>query len=174
LVNIEKGNPEYYYYLGEVYNELDQPASSIIAYKNAVDKDSTHLRSLFRLGKYFVVIQEKNQALFYIEKGLEFYPEDIALINLKALALFNDSQFERAIPWFEKLIELGEQKEYIYTKLAHCYYKNWNFEKAKNTYRILLDIDDTNEEAYFNLGHVFFKNKELDSAQYFIKKSIEV
>ena len=41
-------------------------------------------------------------------------------------------------------------------------------------YRILLDIDDTNEDAYYNLGHVFFKNRELDSAQYFIKKSIEV
>ena len=66
------------------------------------------------------------------------------------------------------------KKEYIYTKLAHCYFKNWDFDKAKETYRILLDIDDTNEEAYFNLGHVFFKNKELESAQYFIKKSIEV
>ncbi len=126
------------------------------------------------MGKYYVLKREKDSVLKYVDAGLYFYENDVSLINWKALALFNDLEFEKAIPWFEKLVELGEQKEYIYTKLAHCYFKNWDFDKAKETYRILLDIDDTNEEAYYYLGHVFFKNKELDSAQYFVKKSIEV
>src|SRR5665811_1324854 len=48
-------NPEYQYYLGEAFQELDQPASALTAYKKAVKLDSTHLRSLFRLGKYFTI-----------------------------------------------------------------------------------------------------------------------
>ena len=80
--------------------------------KRPVALDSTHLRSLFQLAKYYTVKQERDNALKYIEKGLQFYETDVALINLKALVLFNDYQYNNAIPWFEKLLELGEDKDY--------------------------------------------------------------
>ncbi|MFT6994786.1 MAG: tetratricopeptide (TPR) repeat protein, partial [Maribacter sp.] len=66
LVAINNQNPEYHYYLGEVYRELEQPASSLVGYKNAVEIDSTHLRSLFQLGKYFTIKQERDNALRYV------------------------------------------------------------------------------------------------------------
>lgn len=174
LVTTEKENPEYYYYLGEAFRELDQPASSLVAYKNAVENDSTHLRSLFQLGKYFVVKQEKSEALSYIEKGLEFYPDDVSFINLKALVLFNDAAYEKAIPWFEKVLELGETKEYVYEKLAYCYYKEWDFEKAKANYMKMLEIDDTNSDTYFKLAEAYRKNKQLDSAEVNIQEAMNI
>ncbi|NHF58465.1 tetratricopeptide repeat protein [Flavobacteriaceae bacterium TP-CH-4] len=174
LVSTNKTNPEYRYYQGEAFRELDQIASSLVAYKKAVDLDSTHLRSLFRLGKYYTVKLERGAALKYVNRGLEFYKNDVALVNLKALILYNDDQFENAIPWFEKVLELGEKKEYIYSKLAYCYYKNWEFDKAKAMYRILSAIDDTNPDAYFGLGSVYLRNKQLDSAEINFKTAIEV
>lgn len=168
------GNPEYQYYLGEAYRELGQPASGLIAYKNAVQIDSTHLRSLFQLGKYFTIKQQRDQALEYIDKGLEFYNNDVSLVNLKALVYFNDYQYGKAISWFEKVLELGEHKEYIYEKLAYCYYKNWDFDKAKDTYQELLKLNDENSDTYFGLAEVYRKNKELDSAEVYIKKAMEI
>lgn len=174
LTSVEKENPEYYYYLGEAFRELEQPASSLVAYKSAVEKDSTHLRSLFQLGKYFVVKQEKNEALKYLEKGLEFYPEDVAMINLKALVFFNDNAYEKAIPFFEKVLALGETKEYVYEKLAYCYYKEWDFEKAKANYRKMLEIDDNNSDIYFKLAEAYRKNKQLDSAEINIWEAMNI
>ena len=174
LVSIEKENPEYHYYLGEAFRELSQPSSSLVAFKNAVEKDSTHLRSLFQLGKYFVVKQEKNEALNYIDKGLEFYPEDVAMVNLKALVLFNDNSYEKAIPWFEKVLDLGETKEYVYEKLAYCYYKQWDFEKAKANYMKMLEIDDSNSDTYFKLAEAYRKNKQLDSAKINIQEAMNI
>lgn len=84
-------NPEYQYYLGEAFQELDQPASALTAYKKAVKLDSTHLRSLFRLGKYFTIKLERDQALKYVDAGLQFYENDVAFINLKALVYYNDT-----------------------------------------------------------------------------------
>ena len=174
LVADENTNPEYYYYQGEAHRELEQEASSVVAYKKAVGLDSTHLRSLFRLGKYFVVQQMPSDALTYIDKGLQFYEDDVALINLKALTYFNNDQFEKAIPPFERLLELGEQKEHIYLKLAQSYYKEWEFEKAKNTYNELLGLDDSVSEAYNGLAAVYWKTKQLDSAEINYKMAIEV
>ena len=174
LTAVAKDNAEYYYYLGETFRELQQPASSIVAYKNAVQNDSAHLRSLFQLGKYFVTKMETAQALKYIDKGLSYYGNDVALVNLKAITLFNNNEYKKALPFFEKLLELGEQKEFIYNKLAYCYFKNWEFEKAKATYNILLDIDERNAHVYYNLSQVYLKNRQLDSAKYFLKTAIEV
>ena len=174
LVRDDANNPEYLYYQGESFRELDQPASSLVAYKKAVEVDSTHLKSIFQLGKYFVIQRETTQALFYLDKGLQFYADDVSLINLKGLALFNNNAYDKALPLFERLIELGEKKEFVYTKLAHCYYKAWDFEKAKSTYHRLIEIDDYNHDAYYNLGAVFFKDRVIDSAKYYIRKAIKV
>jgi len=167
-------NPEYQYYLGQAFQELEQSASALIAYKAAVELDSTHLRSLFQLGKYFTIKLERNQALKYVDAGLRFYESDVSLINLKALIYYNDNQYQAAIPWFERLLELGETKPYVYEKLAYSYYKNWEFEKAKATYRTLIGIDDQNSDTYFGMASVLFRNKQLDSAEIYINKAMNV
>lgn len=174
LTGSESDNPEYHYYLGQTFQELEQPASALIAYKKAVALDSTHLRSLFQLGKYFTIKLERDQALKYVDAGLRFFENDVSLINLKALIYYNDNQYQIAIPWFERLLELGENKPYVYEKLAYCYDKNWEFEKAKATYRTLIGIDDQNSDTYFGMATVLQRNKQLDSAEIYINKAMKV
>ena len=48
-------NPEYFYYLGESLKELNLMPEGLVAYKQSVKLDSTHLRSIFQLGKYYVM-----------------------------------------------------------------------------------------------------------------------
>ncbi|WP_212635328.1 tetratricopeptide repeat protein [Pseudozobellia thermophila] len=174
LIAINATNPEYHYYLAETYAGLDQPASSLNSYKRAIENDSLHLRSLFQLGKYFVAKREKETALSYIDQGLSVYPDDVSLINLKALAYFNNDEYPKALPLFERLVELGEAKEYILSKLAYCYFKNWEFQKAKSVYRQVLLLNDKNADAYYNLGLVYLKEQQTDSAHIHIRRSIEV
>ncbi|MDO6517379.1 tetratricopeptide repeat protein [Zobellia uliginosa] len=174
LTNVTDDNAEYHFYLGETFREEKKTERGLVSYKNAVVIDSTHLRSLFQLGKYYVGQREKDSALTFIDKGLHFYESDVAMLNLKALAYYNNDEYTKARPYFEKLIALGEHKEYIYEKLAYCYFKEWEFEPAKINYRKVLELNDENADAYFNLGQVFWKDRQIDSAQYYIKESIAV
>ncbi|MBC6997237.1 tetratricopeptide repeat protein [Cytophaga sp. FL35] len=41
LIASNDSNPEYHYYLGEIFTELNQPASSLNSYKKAIEKDSS-------------------------------------------------------------------------------------------------------------------------------------
>ncbi|MGC1516066.1 MAG: tetratricopeptide repeat protein [Maribacter sp.] len=174
LADAYPGNTEYHYHLGEAYSALDERKVSLEHYNKAVQLDSTHLRSLFQLAKYHTIKQERDNALRYIDKGLEFYGNDVALINLKALVLYNDFQYKNAIPLFERVLELGETKDYVYEKLGDCYTKNWEFEKAKEMYGILLQRNDANSQTYFDLASVYWKEEKLDSAKALIKKGMEV
>lgn len=110
LVDMGPDNPEYHYYLAEAHRQTDQPSSSLVSYKNALEQDSTHLKSLFQLGKYFTIKRETQQALHYVDKGLQYVENDVALVNLKALIYYNNNQFGAAIPWFERVLALGEHK----------------------------------------------------------------
>lgn len=174
LDSLNSENPEFQFYLGEAKRKEGKVIASLNQYKKAITLDSTHLRSLFQLAKYYTVKQERDMALNYIEKGLDFYGNDVSFINLKALVLFNDYQYENAIPWFEKVLELGETKDYVYEKLAHSYNHNWEFEKAKEAYNILLDRDDENSQTYFSMAKVYVKEKKLDSAKLYVKRAMEV
>lgn len=167
------GNPEYYYYMGISMLKLDSTKAGVQFFKNAYNLDNEHLRSIFQLGKYYISQQEKDSTLLFVDKGLDFYPNDVSLINLKALALFNNDEYEKAMILFEKLLELGEVKPYIYEKLGSCYYKLWEFEKAKGAFSVLLNFEASISTAYNGLGQVYWKERKLDTAAIFFKKAIQ-
>ncbi len=172
LIRKDSINPEYHYYLGRVQQQNGDEIAANFSFTNALKSDSTHLRSLYALGKFYVGIQQKDSALPYIDAGLRFYDDDVALIHLKALAFFNDGQYEKAIPYFERLLELGENKPFIRQKLGFSYFRNWQYDEAKEQYYQLLKVENYKVEGYNSLAEVFLREKQLDSAEYYINKYI--
>lgn len=166
-------NPEFHYYLGKAYQELKEYKKGNKALVEATRLDSTHLRSIFLLGKYYVSVEELALALEILDLGLQSAPNDVALINLKALAYFNNGSFQKAIPLLERLVELGETKPFVFKKLGHAAAERWEYEKAKKAYRRLDTFPNYEADASKGLGAVYFKEKQLDSAEFYFKKSIE-
>lgn len=174
LIADNKLNPEYFYYQGEAMREMDRIEKGIAAYKKAVQIDSTHLRSLFQLGKYYVLQRELDSVVKYVDKGLYFYENDVGLINLKALAYYNHNRPWLALPLFERLVELGEDKAYIHEKMGQAYLVLSRFKEAKAAYFKMLEFDGEDPIALYGIGNAYWKLQERDSAKTYIKKSIEV
>ena len=167
-------NPEYFYYLGNAFNDLDSISKSITWYKKAIAIDSTHLRSIYEVAKYYVAEQERDSVVKYADKGLSFYENDVSIINLKALALYNNDEFKAAIPLFEKMVALGETtKFYIFERLGNAYFTTNQYKKAIDNYNKSLEIDEANARVLFSIGKVFWEDKQLDSAKVYIKKAID-
>lgn len=127
---------------------------------------------MFQLSKYYLVKRETDSVITYTNQGLDFYPDDVALINLKALSFFNNAQYSKAIPLFEQLRTLGEHKIYLFMKLGFAYFSTWEFEKAKEMYKIAIAMENDNSDAHYELGHVYLKDRQLDSARIFVEKAV--
>ncbi|KQC30151.1 tetratricopeptide repeat protein [Flagellimonas eckloniae] len=173
LINPRSENPEFYYYLGKILQSKLDYQKGNKALKKAIDLDSTHLRSIYLLGKYYVSVEEPSNALETIELGLKTAPNDVALLNLKALAHFNSGFYDKSAPLFLRLLELGEKKPFVYRKLGYSQFKNHDLDNAKETYQTLAKIKNNEADAYFGLGEVYLEEKKLDSAETYFKKSIE-
>ncbi len=173
LVMPESTNPEFYYYLGKAHQsnlDLDEANNAL---KKAIQLDSAHLRSIYLLGRYYVGVKEPANAIEIVDLGLETAPNDVALINLKALANFDAGYYDKAAPLFDRLVELGEQKPFLYKKQGYSHFKNWDFEPAKKAYHSLGEIQGYEADGYLGLGQIFLKEKKLDSAEIYYKKTIE-
>ena len=133
-------NPEFFYYLGKAHQQKSEYKIGNQALEKAVELDRTHLRSIYLLGKYYVMVKEPSHAHEILDLGLSTAPDDVALINLKALAYFNNGYFKEAAELFERLVELGEDKPFIFKKLGYAHFKNWEFEKAIGAYRRIGEI----------------------------------
>tara|TARA_R110002033_G_scaffold79931_2_gene130961 strand:+ start:31092 stop:32168 length:1077 start_codon:yes stop_codon:yes gene_type:complete len=175
LVSEYPNNPEYFYYLGSAYADLDSIPKSVQLFKSAIARDSTHLRSIYEVAKYYVSEQELDSVVKYADKGLNFYENDVAIINLKALALYNNDEFKAAIPLFEKMVALGETtKFYIFERLGNAYFKTEDLDNAIGNYKKSLFLDSENARVLFSLGNTFWKQQKLDSATVYIQQSIDV
>lgn len=172
LTALNKGNAEFYYYLGKALQSNLTYEQGNTALQKAIVLDSTHLKSIYLLGKYYVEVEETSNALKIIEQGLRTAPDDVALINLKALAHFNNGNYAMAAPLFERLIALGERKPFVHKKLGYSHFSIGNYEMAHKAYRALLDFTNYEADAYYGLAEVFLKEQQLDSAEIYMKKSI--
>jgi len=175
LIEKDDQNPQYHYYLGLILKqELGTSKESIVSFKEAFKRDSTHLKSINEIGKYYVLYKERDSVIRYVDKGLEFYPNSTELINLKALALYNDTDYENAQLLFERLIELKQEKQYIYEKLGLCYFRNEAYKKSLTAYKRVLKFDDEDIKALNALGHIYWKLGDYEKAIAYIEKSIKV
>lgn len=175
LIAENNNNPEYYYYLANAYSNLDYIPQNIKTYKKAIAIDSTHLRSIYQVAKYYTSKWERDSVVKYADKGLRFYENDVSIINLKAIAVYNNDEFKTAILLFEKLVSLGEtDKAYIFERLGNAYFKSNNFDKAIENYKTALTLDAENAKVLLSLGNVFWEQKQIDSAKAYINKSIDV
>lgn len=173
LTDTSDENPEFYYYLGKSLQANLDYKNGNIALEKAITIDSAHLKSIYLLSRYYVGVEEPANAINSIELGLRTAPDDVALINLKALTKFDIGEYEVAARQFERLLELGEKKPFIYQKLGYAQANIRQYKKAKNTYRQLSDMTNYEADAYKGLGRVFLMEKELDSAEVYFLKSIE-
>ncbi len=173
LMEATRKNPEFFYYLGKALQATLDYDKGNKALQKAIAIDSTHLRSIYLLGKYYVSVEEPQNALKTIDLGLETAPNDVALMNLKALVKFDVGEYEIAASLFERLLELGEKKPFIYRKLGYSLANRWKYKEAKEAYKQLGGISDYQADAYLGLAQVYLQEQQLDSAETYFLKSIE-
>ncbi len=166
-------NPEFYFYLGKSLQRTLGSNKAVNAYKKAVALDSTHLRSIYALGRIYLRKEQPSNAFEIIDIGLTSAPNDVALLNLKALNHFNLGDYQEAAIFFQRLIELKETKPFVWKKLGYSHTQTGEYEGAKKAYKALEEIPNQEGDAYFGLGEVFLKEQQLDSAEIYMKKAIE-
>lgn len=174
LKAIDSTNANYNYELGVVLERLQQTENAQNNFKEAYKLDNSHQKAIYKLAKHSLKNKEYERLDTLITIGLNSYPKNAGLTNLKAQSLFLLKDYTKAITWFEKLIELGENSQYIFEKLSFAYKKDLEYEKAIECLEKALLFEPKNAENLFKLGSLYQLINDYEKAEELIKQSIKL
>ena len=83
LISIHGNNPNYHYELGLVQEHI-KDSLAIKSFTKAFNLDNTHQKAIYKVAKYNLQKRRYTTVDSLISIGLETYPKNIELINLKA------------------------------------------------------------------------------------------
>lgn len=157
-------NANFYYQRGLI-KEQEKNEEAIIFYKSTIEKDKSHQPALYKLAKNELQNRSYDMAKNYALMGLEHYPENVSLLSILAQAYSARALYKKAIPSYEKLIELGEESEFIFTRLGYAYYQEDYLESAITVYQKALEIEDRNSGTHYILGKLYSLQGDLEKSE---------
>ncbi len=173
LVSKYENNPNFQYRLGSVKKKL-KDSTAITYFEKAFAIDSTHQKSCFEVAMYYLKKRRYNKVFEIANKGLLSYPENPELINILAQNYLLKEYYEKAIPYFEKLISLNFSNEFIHASLALCYHKNYDYEKAIIQYQESLKYNQKIPLRYTRLADAYTSIKKYEEALENYKIALEL
>lgn len=167
LVYKDYKNPNFHYELGLALEQLKDSTAQNRFY-NTFQLDSTHQKAIYRIAKYHLKKGHNKLVDKYIDIGLSSYKNNKELISLKAQNYYVRHQYEKAVIWFEKLLELGESSAFIYEKLSLCYAQLYEFEKAIEQRKLVLKFNPLDATSIYVIGTYYEKIDDFKKAEEYI------
>ena len=171
MVYTDYKNPNFHYELGLSLEQLkDSTAQN--RFHNAFQLDSTHQKAIFKIAKHHLKKGHNKVVNKYIDIGLKSYKNNKQLISLKAQNYYVQQHYEKAIIWFEKLLDLGESSEFIHEKLSLCYEQLYEFEKAITHRELALKFNPNDATAIYVIGTYYQRLDDFKKAEEYISKAL--
>ena len=174
-----KGVEDYEEYFAAPMDEKDAALKkAITTFEISATIKTDEPRSYIQLSRCNNLAGNTDKSVDYILKAVALSPDD-ANVNLTAGRIFMQKQeFETALPYIQKAVELEPSNTQSIRNLAQIYYDlalldssryTEQLEKSIQTYEIAIDKETDYKikaDLYFNLGILYTKADNLEEAEY--------
>lgn len=148
-------NPRFHHafnYLGLAYMYLNKVHNAVECWEQALNLNSKDEFALTNLGKALIQQKKYPKALEILNMAKEVNSTNLFVYNLIGVANANLGRLDDAIESWAKIIEAGQDDEYLHLNLARAYFESQRYREALEEYEILLDM--------FPAGHDLHKLAE--------------
>ncbi len=173
LIATDSQHPNYHYELGLVYEQL-RDSSALSEFKTSFNLDSGHQKAIFKLAKRHLQKREFDSVDYFIDIGLKTYENNLELISLKAQNYYWKKDYKTAAVWFEKLLTLGEDSQFLHEKLSFSYSEISEVEKAIEQQKLALAKEPRNIDNNYILGSLFTRVSDYKQAENYVSKALEL
>jgi tetratricopeptide (TPR) repeat protein len=171
LINKDPQNPNFLYELGLIFEKTND-SLTLPTFQRVFNLDNNHQKAIFKIARHHLVKRKHDSVSIYVDNGLKSYPENVELISLKAQNYYWLQQYENAITWFEKLIDLGESSQQIHEMLSFAYKENYDYDLASKQLEIALKYDPKNADNLFRVGQYYYKLSDNVKAEKYMNAAL--
>ena len=153
------------YYIMALYKSyfnFDEDAIGL--YEKSLELDPEYSDSYAGIARSFLKINNNNLAVKYADKGLSMNDKNYKLYLVKADALKNLGEYDRAVSEYEQSIKLKSPEKQTLLKTGICYKKMNDYEKSFGYFLKAIEMDKTYYDSYLELGESYYSaGKYLDA-----------
>jgi tetratricopeptide (TPR) repeat protein len=140
-------------------------SQSKLSKKESKDQESqTKTSRYFIEGEKALVLGELDKAFFYLQKALEFSPNQPAISYKIAEVLVRSNQAEKALPYAEKATKLDPENIYYALMVAEIYSNLKQPLKAAEILDKLTRDSEKNQQYNLDLASIYLNANEFDKA----------
>ena len=158
-------------------------------FRNALDIEPQNIEFLLAIIDVMTAENRYTETVAFIDEKGDFAKQDPSLIERKADIFRRAGEYQKAIEFYSRAIELDKSDISMKEQLGYCYLKTKQFEEAADIFAALRELSDGLQKSHFNkmygiaclragsfaeAAEIFNKiaeNKTMDTASfYFINK----
>jgi len=177
LKTCEKNNPKsgvYSFYLGKIYVDKNKLKKAATFFKRSVKIQPNYGQSTMALGLIYEELGKSNKAIKIYKRYLKRNPKDTLVLNRIVQALFATEQFDKVIPYAERLSDFEPENLNLKVKLGILYTDAHKYQEAISVFKNLLHYAPKSDKILYYLGAIYQEIKEYDKAiDYFYSISDE-
>jgi len=162
------------FYLGLIAAGEHAHEKAIEYFNQAIENDSQNELTYLHLAKSFIEIDENKLAISCLKSAYRINNENFDIVHYLALTYFLQSEYEKAIKYFDVASKLNPKSRDSY------YYKGISLNRidqhneAITNLQHALDIDPNDHYTLYQLAHVYLKLQDLQHATTLFKKAKEL
>jgi tetratricopeptide (TPR) repeat protein len=147
-IQLDPENDQYFFRLGVIYDKWGKKEEAIEAMKTSVRLNPENPSSLNYLGyTYADMGQNLDEAEKLILDAMHYQPNDGYITDSLGWVYYQKGEYERALYWLQKAVELVPDDGAILEHLGDVYWKLNNFEKALEMFHQALEHNPPTPEA---------------------------
>ncbi|WP_297041947.1 tetratricopeptide repeat protein [Thermosynechococcus sp. OHK43] len=157
--------PEAYYLLGLIAEQLAQPLEARTAYEQAIALDPWHAPSHYRLAVVLHdLLQQPAAALTHYQRALEVKPEWVEAHSNLGNAYLDLGDTEAAIACYQKALSLNPDLPTTLYNLGLCLHAQGKLTEATACYEQSLYLEPGQADVHNNLGSAYLELKNYAAA----------
>lgn len=141
---------------------------------DTIDKNPVSWMAYNNLGKLYLDEGRPAEAIPFLEKSLQLYPQEMTTHSNLGAALARLGRYDEAMAVYQKAIEIDPDDPMAYNNLGAAYARQNLYEKALPCYRKALEIDPSLAATHVNLATVLASLGRIDDAILHHEKSLEL
>ncbi len=170
LSEIDPYNPNYPYKIGLYSNNMNQ---KLDAFLEAYHRDPQHKKTLMMLVKNYKRIKFLDSADYYLQKGLQLYPNDTKFLRQKVIATYRKKQYQTMLKTLQKLDSLHYYDDlFVKKNTGLAYLMLRQYDTAEKYIREALKLDGRDAVLYYYLGKIYQATGQLIKARLYFLSAI--
>ena len=156
------------YYIGKIYVDKGDLDTAQKYFKKSIKAEPSFSQSTMALGVVYEEQKKNKKALLVYKNFLKKYPDDALILNRIVQLHFSQEQFQKVIPYAERLSDFEPDNLNLKVKLGILYTDAGRYDVAISTFKNLLKEVPKNDKILYYLGAIYQEKKEFESAvEYF-------